>query len=253
MEELVLDRVKRVIKDEGLTVAAFAKKIGFNQSNLSKILGGKRNVPENLIGAILDNTLVNREWLMHGQGQMNRTDVTPMVRAELTDYATNKNGLVFRQRDDGMIVMTVPVVPFMALGSPEDEFAQLIKEDDVETMQFVVDGVHHGNYVAFRVEGDSMDDGSRDSFARGDVVLVRELDRDKWTPKLHFNKWPYWVINWDNNVRIKQIIAQDDAGNITLHSLNPSPEYCNFTINLQQVRRLFNVVQKNPKPTKYGV
>ena len=253
MEELVLDRMKRIIKEEGLSVAAFAKKIGFNQSNLSKVLRGERNVPENLIGAILDNTHISREWLMYGRGQMNSIDVIPLVQSELTEYTTNKNGLNFQQREDGMILMTVPVVPFRALGSPDDEFAQLIREDDVETMQFLVDGVHHGNYIAFRVEGDSMDDGRRDSFARGDMVLVRELSRDKWLPKLHIGKWPYWVINWDNNVRIKEIVSQDDLGNITLHSLNPSPEYCDFTINLQDVRRLFNVVQKVPKPTKYGI
>ena len=120
-------------------------------------------------------------------------------------------------------------------------------------MLFIVDTVHHGMYVAFKVEGDSMDDGTRDSFESGDIVLVRELARDKWLPRLHFRDWPYWVIVFGNNVRIKQIIDQDDAGNITLHSLNPSPEYTDFKLNLDEIFRLFNVIQKVPRKITYGV
>lgn len=98
------------------------------------------------------------------------------------------------------------------------------------------------------VDGDSMDDGTRNGFARKDLVLVRELQRDKWLPRLHYRDWPYWVVVFGNNVRIKQIIDQDDAGNITLHSLNPSPEYCDFTLNVDDISRLYNVVQHIPHP-----
>jgi SOS-response transcriptional repressor LexA len=119
-----------------------------------------------------------------------------------------------------------------------------------EKTLFEVDEVHHGLYYAFKVEGDSMDDGSRKSFAAGDMVLVRELPRDEWFPHLRIKDWPFWVIVFDNNVRVKQIIAQDE-NSITLHSLNPSPEFCDFTIPLSRITRLFNVVKHKPQMIQY--
>ena len=150
--------------------------------------------------------------------------------------------------------MEAPLVPFNALGSPEDEFASLAADrEDWQMEVFEVDDVHHGDYVSFQVDGDSMDDGTYNGFRRGDIVLVRKLSRDLWLPKLYFNKWPYWVVAFGNCVRLKQIVAQDEeTGEITLHSLNPSPEYTDFTLNLNDVHLLYNVVLKKPKQVRYG-
>ena len=198
------------------------------------------------------NGIFNEVWLLTGEGPMLVTsEVTPMVPAELTPYTTTKNGTEFQERPDGKIVMQVPIVTIAALGSPENEYATLIEDGTWETMPFLVDGVHHGKYFAFRIEGDSMDNGTYDGFRRKDIVLVRELARDKWLPRLHYTQWPYWVIAWGNNVRIKQIIGQDDRGNITLHSLNPSPEYTDFTLCLEGISRLFNVIQHIPHPNVF--
>ena len=258
MDDKVTDRIKMIINNEGLTVTAFAKKIGFNQSNLSKVLRGERNVPENLIGAILDNTDASRKWLLTGEGEMiaspeqvsNVVEV-PVTQAK-THYATTKNGITFYRRQDGKLVMEAPVVPIEALGSPQDEYAAIINEHEGEKALFEVEEVHHGSYLAFKVSGDSMDDGTRHGFEKGDIVLVRELDRDKWMPRLHYNTWPFWVVVFGNCVRIKQIIAQDEhTGAIMLHSLNPSPEYTDFTLQLDEINRLFNVVQHIPHPNKF--
>lgn len=194
---------------------------------------------------------LSKEWLETGKGEMLVHDVTPVRKSELKEFTETKAGLKFYEREDGQLIMKVPVVPIAALGSPEDEFAEIIKEHEGDTVSIVVDSVHHGSYVAFRIDGDSMDDGTRKSFERGDVVVVRELDRDKWLPKLHIRDWPFWVIVFGNCVRIKEIISQDETS-ITCHSLNPSPEYTDFTLNLDDVSRLFNVIQKIPKAVFFG-
>lgn len=179
----------------------------------------------------------------------NETMVQP---SEATEVDENTHGVKFMESEAGMLI-NVPLVPYAALGSPADEFAQLIRENGCERVSFPVDGRHRGSYYAFRVEGDSMDDGTRHGFQPGDIVLVRELQRDDWAPRLHFGKWPYWVIVWGNCVRLKQIVAQDDAGTtITCHSLNPSPEYTDFTLRLTDVNRLFNVIRVQPKDRVFG-
>lgn len=179
-------------------------------------------------------------------------DVTPLRPSTVEEWTTTKNGNRFLKRSmDGKLLMEVAVLPIAALGSPEDEFATLCENEDCDKKLFEVDDVHHGHYYAFRVEGNSMDDGTYDGFRAGDIVLVRELPRDEWAPQLRISKWPYWVIVWGNNVRLKQIISQDtEAGTITLHSLNPSPEYTDFTLSLSGISRMFNVIQVQPKIRK---
>lgn len=251
-KNLIAQRIQAYLDATGTSANEFAASIGFNQSNLSKILRGTRSVPSSLTEAITDKTNISRKWLLYGEGEMLNSDVTLMRRSELEEYTTTKNGTKFYTREDGKLVMKVPVVPVAALGSPDDEFAEIIREHEGDTVSIVVDAVHHGSYIAFRVDGDSMDDGTRDSFERGDIVVVRELSRDKWLPKLHFNKWPHWVIVFGNNVRLKDIIAQDETS-ITCHSLNPSPEYTDFTLHFDDINRLFNVIKKVPKEVDFGV
>jgi phage repressor protein C with HTH and peptisase S24 domain len=246
METTVKERLIRFIKYKNLSQKRFEEAVGLANGYVNNI---RKSITEEKLQKIaLQFPELSKLWLLTGEGEMLATDVTPMRISETTDYATSKSGLKFKQREDGKIIMEVPIVPISALGSNEDDYATIIENDELERMSFLVDAVHHGKYVAFRVDGDSMDDGTRFGFARKDLVLVRELSRDKWLPRLHYREWPYWVVVFGNNVRIKQIIDQDDAGNITLHSLNPSPEYCDFTLNMDDISRLYNVVQHIPHP-----
>lgn len=193
---------------------------------------------------------INRTWLLTGEGEMlnepNLTLATLPDNESAEEYFVTTNGTRYLKRDDGQLLMEVNVVPIAALGSPDDEFATINADYPDEKLLVEVDSVHHGRYFAFHVQGDSMDDGSRRSFENGDTVIVRELDRDDWRPHLHLKDWPYWVVCWGNCVRLKEITKQE-GDIITLHSLNPSPEYTDFTLDLNHVYRLFNVVQVQPK------
>ena len=197
---------------------------------------------------------LNKTWLETGEGEMLNSiqEVVPLAPGKVEEYTTTKSGITYYKREDGQLLMKVPIVPISALGSPADEYQQILEEFDGELVTIEVSEVHHGSYIAFRIEGDSMDDGTWNGFRKGDTVVVRELSRDKWLPKLHIRDWPFWVVVFGNNVRIKQIVSQDkDTGAITLHSLNPSPEFTDFTLQLDEVSRLFNVVQHVPKPRKF--
>ena len=225
---------------QGVTQKKLADDLGLQQGVVSEMISGKRNA-DRLI-----------DYLTQNYGYVEESDVHLVEEQERSHFTTNSNGIKFYEQEDGSLLMEVRKVPYYALGSPDDEFATLFKDmDEGELVLFPVDKVYHGKYLAFAVDGDSMDDGTRRSFERGDVVLVRELDKDDWMPKLRFDQWNFWVVCWGNCVRLKEIVAQEGSV-ITLHSLNPSPEYTDFQINLENVSRLFNVIEKNPKPQKYG-
>ena len=226
-----------------------AARMGADASNVSRSLKG---VPTDRFLRRFNEAfdgIFNLEWLINGAGEMLVNDVHPVPMEQGAEpYITNSHGVRYMKREDGKIIIEVPIVPYYALASPDDEF--LPERFGSDTTTFEVDKIGRGKYYAFEVDGDSMDDGTRDSFQRGDIVLVRELDKDDWMPHLHISCWRFWVVCWGNNVRLKEIVRQEGAV-ITLHSLNPSPEYCDFSLDLSQVSRLFNVIKHKPKERSF--
>lgn len=254
MEITVKQRLVEYLKYKKIGQNRFERLAGLSIGYINKL---RREPSVTKIRCILNAAPdLNEKWLLTGEGNMLLDSDVRLVLEEKKppkSFTTNSHGVRFYEQSDGLL-MEVPLVPYNALGSPDDEFAELLaNRDNMELRLFHVDKVYHGNYLSFIVDGDSMDNGSRRSFQRGDTVLVRELDRDDWLPKLRISKWPYWVVAWGNCVRLKQIVAQDaEAGTVTLHSLNPSPEYTDFTIRLDDIHRLFNVVQHVPQTNEYN-
>lgn len=161
----------------------------------------------------------------------------------------NTNGVKFYDLGNGKYRMLVKHVPFCAYGRFANEADTLEPDkEDWEEDAFEVSKIVHGNYLSFEVKGESMDDGTRSSFESGDRVLVRELGKEHWMEKIRYRDYPFWVVAFGSSVLIKQIVEQDlKNGTITLHSLNPSPEYCDFKLSLDEIRKLYYVVQKKPK------
>ena len=226
--------------------------MGIKEGNLSDMINGKNGRKIVRLIAHLNDKYNGKFDIPDEEKENEVSDVHLVEEQDKRPYTTNSNGIKFYEQEDGSLLMEVPKVGLNVLGSPDDEFADLPNlSDEYETELIPVDKVYHGKYFTFEVDGDSMDDGTRDSFERGDFVVVRELDRSDWQPKLHISKWKNWVVCWNNCVRLKQIIQQE-GDIITLHSLNPSPEYTDFDLDLNNVSRLFNVIMKKPKPIRYG-
>lgn len=94
-----------------------------------------------------------------------------------------------------------------------------------------------GNYVAFEVRGDSMDDDTRRAICSGDVVLGRELYKEYWTSKLHIPR-VFVIVHKTEGICIKEVTAHNvEKGIITCHSFNS--EYDDFEVNLNEVMQLF--------------
>lgn len=123
-------------------------------------------------------------------------------------------------------------------GYGDDEYLETLP-----TAMFIADHTPHGKYVAFDVKGDSMDDGTSESYREGDRVLCREVQMHLWADnKLHFTKWDFVIVHKDG-ILIKRIINHDvDKKTITVHSLNP--QYPDRVLNLCDVKQILNVVQQ---------
>ena len=200
---------------------------------------------------------LNSEWLLQGAGNMlgslrHLPSAESDERQDAEFYKVNPKGAKFYKKDDRWFI-SVRHVPFAAYGRFANESDRLDPDfEEVMEETYEVDRYARGNYLSFEVKGDSMDTGSRDSFEAGDRVLVRELERDNWRNPIRFKDWPFWVVVFDSSVLIKQMISQDlEHGTLTFHSLNPSPEYADFTLNEDEIRALYYVIQKKPRQVNY--
>lgn len=236
-------------------ISMFADYIGVSQQVLERIFRkDKRNdkyprVSEGIKNSLKTKFGFNDVWFVDSSN--NAVEVP--LENEGTFYTENHNGTKFYELPDGNYRMEVSLVPWCAYGRFANECGTLEPDkEEWEKESFHTDKIVHGRYLAFEVRGDSMDDGTRASFEEGDIVLVRELDRIHWKDGIRFKDHPYWVVVFDSSVLIKQMVDQDlEKGEITFHSLNPSPEYADFSLNMDDIRALYYVLQKKPKTVKF--
>jgi transcriptional regulator with XRE-family HTH domain len=69
------ERIKEILKKEGLTPAQFADKIGVQRSSVSHILSGRNKPGFDFIQKIVMNfPAINAKWLITGQGKLYSED-----------------------------------------------------------------------------------------------------------------------------------------------------------------------------------
>ena len=223
-------RVEFIIEKEGLNKNSFSKAIGIsNNVTITRIINEHRTPSratcEKIVSAF---PTYNLEWLLTGEGDM------------FTDTQSQTFHSNARQVDD-LSYMNVPVIHIKAQCGYLAGYGDTEYIDTLPTMPVIVDQTYHGKYRIFEAEGDSMDDGSRNSICDGDKLLCREVRRDLWLPKLHINDWYFVIVHRTKGISIKQITAQDDNGNITCHSLNEL--FNDYTVNLDDVIEIYNVIK----------
>ena len=225
-------RIQLVMEKEGLNKNSFSKAIGLsNNVTITRIINEQRTPSrttcEKVVRAFPQYSL---DWLLTGSGDM-------MV--DISDKSSSIQSNAHAVED--LNYMNVPVVHIKARCGYLAGYADEGYIDSLPTMPVIVDKTYHGRYMIFEAEGDSMDDGTRNSICDGDKLLCREVRRDLWLPKLHINDWYFVIVHRTDGIAIKQITAQDENGNITCHSLNDL--FNDYSVNLDDVAEIYNVIK----------
>ncbi|MFR9166351.1 MAG: helix-turn-helix transcriptional regulator [Dysgonomonas sp.] len=227
-----LQRVKAVIKwliGQGIAdnQEELGKLLGYsNKSSFSQVLNGKKPMPSNFFQRLAElDHKVNIVWLETGDGNMT-------VEQRSSDA----------QALDDLDFMKVPLVPVSAQGGYPKGFGDVEYIESLPTIPVIVDKDYRGKYRIFEVNGDSMDDGSRNAIYDKDKVLCREVGRHLWHYHLHIRDWFFVIVHRTEGVTIKQITRHDvETGDIVCHPLNPL--FDDFVLNLRDVLELYNVVK----------
>ncbi|MFT3994741.1 MAG: XRE family transcriptional regulator [Dysgonomonas sp.] len=227
----VKDRMKLALSEIGISEGVFETNCGLAKGYVSSIGDSiRKNTQNKILSTYPDFDL---DWVITGE--------RPAI-------IENKNGNKFALLPNGEYLMSMPCVEVEAQAGLLDNYSDVVYLSEMNQYAMIVDKVYHGRYVAFKVEGNSMDDGSKNSIPKGCKIATRELGREHWTNKLHIKEYPYWVIYTTRNSKplVKEIISHDiEKGEIICHSLNDSPEYADFPLKMDEINALFYVVDIN--------
>lgn len=218
-----------------------SKGIIHTQKDLAELVGANRVTVSNALndrGGYLTKDFVERinrfagnifniDYIFSGEGRLLQDESQTTSKIRLMEHnftisvpLVNQYVQVsyIRYFNDENYMETLPRIPFMAGCEAE------------------------GNYVAFEVRGDSMNDGTEDSYLEGDRLLCREIAPHLWAAaKLHIRKWDFVIVHKEGII-VKRIIDHDvEHHTITIHSLNNL--YPDQVLDLAEVYQIFNVIE----------
>jgi len=237
-----IDRFDKYMKYKGLNDNKVTNDLGLSVGTIGKSRKEDRDLSERNIEKILNFYAdLNNIWLHTGEGEMLKSE----VKKNEEPYLITKAGTKYYELPNGMFNMVVPFVPAKAYAGYADNYCDAAFVNSLGEREFTVREIHHGKYFSFEISGNSMDDDSKRSFSNGDIVLARDLGCEHWKDGLRIKDYSMWIIVLKNTILCKQIIDQDlSTGTITCHSLNPSPEYCDFKLKFDEILQLMNIIKK---------
>lgn len=229
----ISENIKYLMRERGISANKLSTLIPIKRQSIDSYCSGKTEPRGKNLKLLADYFDVSEEWLLVGD-----TEIEPPI--------VNKNGVVFTELPNGQYLMAMPIIGVSAQAGFTDYDVDEVRLEDMPKHSVIVDKYHKGNYYAFEVSGDSMDNGTNKAICHGDIVATRELARDNWSSRLRIKERPYWIIFTQDASRplLKQIVEHNvNAGTIRCHSLNTSPEYDDFELSLSRVQRLFYVIR----------
>jgi phage repressor protein C with HTH and peptisase S24 domain len=151
---------------------------------------------------------------------------------------------------DGKYIMVVPLVNEYAYAGYLSSFSDPEYLEELPKHTIIVDKHHRGQYRAFEIVGDSMDNDSNESIVDGSIATGREIQQHLWVSKFHTHRYKdYIIVSKTEGIIAKRIIKQDlENGTITLHSLNADKDkYPDFDMHLDDIQQMFNIVAVTEK------
>lgn len=226
----------------------FGKAIKMSKSYVSEILKSEK-APKTMGQKLEDHLGVSRKWYEEGEGQM-LLETLGTQKENSTfigeiQHPIELDGSPFIDLGEGKYIMVVPLVNEYAYAGYLPGYRDPEYLEELPKHTIIVDRHHRGQYRAFEIVGDSMDDNTKESISDGSIVTGREIQQHLWTSKFHTHRFKdYVIVHKKYGIITKRIVNHNtDTGVITCHSLNPDKDkYPDFDIHLDEVKQVFNIV-----------
>lgn len=207
----IIERIKYLIAQQGLSQARFAGRLGISAANMSKHLNGKLPITNGLVNRICLDYNVSRRWLLNGED-------TPFAKD------SNVKETPGQPAQRGVPVYDIDVTA--GFGSLD----RICTEDRISGYVNLPGLNNSYNERLVRVSGDSMEP----AIQNGSYIAIREQQADSIA-------WGHiYVIVTDTNRMVKTVRQHhSDAKTLILHSENP--EYKDVELHIKKVIGLYKV------------
>lgn len=215
-------RLAYLIEKQKLTKYSLSIKSGVSEATLGRLLKDESIKPsEKTIQKLSEYFQVSELWFRTGENES-------AIRNELIEKNYSST-------------ISVKVVTTRARAGFSDAHYSEEYLQDMPTVLIEADKEYKGKYLAFEVDGDSMEP----EYNKGDIVICRELKRDLWQYKLHYKEYDFVIAHGTKGVMLKEITSHNpETGEIICHSLNnDNGRNEDFPLNLKEVAFLYNVVE----------
>lgn len=214
-------RIERAMIHRGHNNNSLSKLIGIHASTVKNWITNT-TTPDTLKLDILCEKLdISKDWLLTGEGEMLKNEkkfISEVSPRDESDYMMVEY-VDLRASAGRLGVGNVEILP--------DTHRRLVPKEYAT-----------GKFLVVRVDGDSMDDGSKRSLSDGDEILIY-LNEDGINGGLAIRKTVFVITTQDGNI-LKQITRiNKEEGYIVCHSFNSA--YPDFKINFEDIFQIFTV------------
>lgn len=237
------EKIDRIVEESNLKIYQIEQKCGFGGGTIQKRYKLDKELTELYLKTFLEKMNISKNWWLTGEGDIFE-DKFPQVNESQNNNYNVKHHTNAIEVDGDHAVVPVPVVEIKAQAGYLRGYSDTDYMEALPKIYVSPETVRGGNFIAFELSGDSMNDGSVRSFLHGDKILTRELYQKYWTDKIKSKKDKPFIIVHNDGILYKEIVHHDVAnGIITCHSWNSSPEYRDFPIDLRDVKQIWYYIE----------
>lgn len=209
MESVVLQRIREVIKYQGVSDRKFSEMINIPQTSLSTLFSRGSEPKVSIISSILNAfPLISAEWLLRGEGNMIKSEDLPKI-----SYTSG-----------------VPYYNVDFIGGFD-----VVLNDQTTQPDYLIDFQNYNTADCWcNVTGHSMEP----EISQGDIIALKELH--DW--KTYIPSGEIYAIVTTEHRTIKRVSPGKHKGYILLTPSNPSKEYVAQEIPLSIVLKVYRVL-----------
>jgi len=153
------------------------------------------------------------------------------------------HGTIMHVLPNGKILLSAPLLFLSQQENFINADANIAQLNNLTYIDFLLDSFVDVPHIAFEILGDAMNDGSIHSISNGNVVLGQKCELDDMAKAIP-NKNSFVIVT-KQRIHCKSVTAiSQKAQRILCHNLNPSPEYQDFEIVLDEVLAIYQVIKK---------
>lgn len=231
--------------DLGLTQTDLGNLANLSRSHIARIENGGSAPPlETLLKLnevlkinLIDNKIIHREVEGISLAEYRQFVIDQAKKKDLLDESLSLPG--------GKTLLMVDLVePYVEDNFLKDYTSNYGVNPDFPKHFIVLDKEYKGVFLAWRVRGDGMNDGTIHSIPKNSIVTVQRIKKSQWKSKADPYRWKVFLVLLKDRIVLCAAGDVDVAkGTMVMQFLNPDKvDYPDVVVSAEDVLDIYNVV-----------